>query len=192
MRASSATSLPPLRILRRKRLQFVAGAANATGQPLLLSANEGSGTTTLYRVVQQNDAANLIQGAGAADTFNAVAATIQSRAPAAMTGSTAVRGTDTAVFGGARADYLIDAERAVPSPCATCAKGRATESTPCPLSNFSNLPTGRAACLSCWWTKPYPSLMTSRVYRAGRAGNDELFAIGADAEGTQLRGKSRR
>jgi Ca2+-binding RTX toxin-like protein len=169
-------------------VQFVAGAANATGQPLLLSANEGSGTTTLYRVVQQNDAANLIQGAGAADTFNARGGDDTIQGAGGNDRIDGGAGTDTAVFGGARADYLIDRGEGGTITVRDMREGAGDGIDTLSAVELFQFADGTRSLSQLLVDETVPVSDDKQGYRAGRAGNDELFAIGADAEGTQLRG----
>lgn len=66
---------------------FVSAANSPTGYPLLLTANEGSGTPTLYRVVQQSEGDDVIGDGDGDDSFNG-------------------RGGDDQLFGGAGNDVL--------------------------------------------------------------------------------------
>lgn len=51
-------------------IAFIGAGTSPTGDALVLTANEVSGTTTLYRAVAQTDNNDVITGAGDADTFN--------------------------------------------------------------------------------------------------------------------------
>lgn len=86
---------------------FVAGADNATGTPLLLTANEVSGTTTIYRVVAQSEGADDIRGGGDADRFTARGGDDRITG---LGGDDFIDGgadTDTAIFRGGLTDYAF-------------------------------------------------------------------------------------
>ena len=105
--------------------RFVTAADSPTGGALLLTANEVSGTTTVYRVVAQTEGNDTIDGGPDADTFNARGGddvirglagndTLNGGAGAdditGGAGNDAIDGgsdTDLARFTGNRADYSI-------------------------------------------------------------------------------------
>jgi predicted extracellular nuclease len=86
---------------------FIGAAGSPTGGALLLTADEITGATTIYRVVRQTEGADIIEGSSAADTFGARGG---NDTITGFGGNDVIDGgadSDTVNFSGNRADYSV-------------------------------------------------------------------------------------